>query len=296
MSRRLNWLWTPWLGVKLTQKPCSSNKFCWALMLIDLFTSFDPATYKLHSIYPTFWWIINFTHLLILLPTYYTGGSRFTTSIRLYLGFLIHWLDSKQISHIKGITLILASRITLTLSTNIIGQLPYTYPITVSPVFRITICLPIWFGAIASSLIYAPTHFLAGLIPLRTPLVLTPIVTTAELISNLVRPISHCARLTINTTLGHLYLKLAASFSIWSLALPHAPRLTTFILLALTILLIFFEALIALLQSYIFCFLLTIYITDHPRIPLLTQDKAFISLSKAKFTHKSRIVLIAPRI
>ncbi len=252
-------------------------------MLIDLFSSFDPAAYKLHNAYPSFWWVTNFLHLLILIPTYFTGGRRFTTSIRLYIGYLIHWLDSKQTTHIKGITLILASRITLTLTTNLVGQLPYTYPITVSPVFRMTICLPIWFGAIFSSLVFAPTHFLARLIPLRTPLVLTPIVTTAELISNLVRPVSHCARLTINTTLGHLYLKLAASFFIYSLALPSTPGIGTLILLILTALLIFFEAVIALLQSYIFCFLLTIYITDHPRTHIPEQRKAFISLSKTKF-------------
>lgn len=255
-------------------------------MLIDLFSTFDPATYKTYNTFPTTWWFINFSHILILLPTLFTGGRRFTSSIRLYIGYLVHWLDSKQISHIKGITLILASRITLTLSTNIIGQLPYTYPITVSPVFSITLCLPIWFGAITSSLIYAPTHFLAGLIPLSTPLILTPIVTTAELMRNLVRPISHCARLTINTTLGHLYLKLAASFSIYTLASSNGLRLTTFILLSLTVILIFFEVIIALLQSYIYCFLLTIYITDHPHISLPVQDKAFIIISKKTTSEK----------
>nr|WEG23723.1 ATPase subunit 6 [Polydora cf. ciliata DS-2023] len=249
-------------------------------MLMDLFSTFDPATYKIYNTFPASWWFMNFSHLLILMPTLFTGGSRFNSSIRLYMGYLIHWLDSKQISHMKGMTLILASSITLTLSTNMIGQLPYTYPITVSPVFSMTLCLPIWFGAITSSLIYAPTHFLAGLIPLSTPLVLTPIVTTAELMSNLVRPISHCARLTINTTLGHLYLKLAASFSMYSLASSNGLSLTTFILLSLTIMLIFFEVIIALLQSYIYCFLLTIYITDHPHISLPIQNKAVISISK----------------
>ncbi len=214
------------------------------------------------------------------MPTLFVGGRRYTTSVRLYIGYLVRWLDSKHTSHVKGITLILASRITLTLSTNIIGQLPYTFPITVSPVFRITLCLPIWFGAITSSLAYAPSHFLAALIPLRTPLVLTPIVTTAELIRNLVRPISHCARLTINTTLGHLYLKLAASFSILVLASPSGPVLTTLTLIFLTTLLVFFEALIALLQSYIYCFLLTIYITDHPHTPLTVQNKALIHIKK----------------
>lgn len=258
-------------------------------MLIDLFSTFDPATYKIYNAFPTTWWFTNFSHLLILIPTLFVGGRRYTTTVRLYIGYLIHWLDSKQISHIKGITLILASRITLTLSTNIIGQLPYTFPITVSPIFRITLCLPIWFGAIASSLIYAPTHFLARLIPLRTPLILTPIVTTAELIRNLVRPISHCARLTINTTLGHLYLKLAASFSIFTLASPNGPSITTLILFSLTILLIFFEALIALLQSYIYCFLLTIYITDHPHVSLPIQDKSFIHITKRKFLNENPI-------
>lgn len=257
-------------------------------MLIDLFSTFDPATYKAYNTFPATWWFSNFFHLFIILPTLFAGGRRFTTSIRLYIGYLIHWLDSKQISHIKGITLILASRITLTLSTNIIGQLPYTFPITVSPVFRITLCLPVWFGAIASSLIYAPTHFLASLIPLRTPLVLTPIVTTAELIRNLVRPVSHCARLTINTTLGHLYLKLAASFSILTLASPNGPSLTTLILLSLSLFLIFFEVVIALLQSYIYCFLLTIYITDHPHVALPIQDKALIHVSKSKILNEKK--------
>ena len=252
-------------------------------MLIDLFSTFDPAAYSLHNIIPSFWWATNFVHIFLAMPTFYVGGRRFTSIIRLYIGFLIHWLDSKNIYHVKGITLILASSITLTLTTNIIGQLPYTYPITVSPVFSITICLPIWFGIIFSSLIYAPSHFLSSLIPLRTPIVLTPIVTTAELIRNLVRPVSHCARLTINTTLGHLYLKLAASFSIFSIVQPHGPSISSIILLLLRLFLIFFEALIALLQSYIFCFLLTIYVTDHPQSSSLNSNKAFLFVQKQKF-------------
>jgi len=252
-------------------------------MLIDLFSSFDPATHKLHSVFITRRSLISVSHLFIAIPTLYTGGRRFTTSVRLYTGFLIRWLDRKQVSHIKGITLILASRITLTLSTNLIGQIPYTFPISVLPVFRISLCLPVWLGAIASSLVYAPTHFLAGLIPLRTPLALTPVVTAAELIRNLVRPMSHCARLTINTTLGHLYLKLSSAFVIWSIANPSRSKILTLFLLILTTFLIFFEILIAILQSYIFCFLLTIYITDHPRMQLPYQDKAYPHLLKSKF-------------
>lgn len=261
----------------------NSFKCLHRLMLIDLFSTFDPAAYSLYNLYPAFWWSTNFIHIFFLIPTFYTGGRRFSTIIRLYFGGLIHWLDSKHTLHIKGITLILVSSITLTLSTNIIGQLPCTYPITVSPVFSITICLPLWFGAIFSSLSYAPTHFLGGLIPLRTPIILTPIVTTAELIRNLVRPVSHCARLTINTTLGHLYLKLAASFSIFSIIQPSGPSLSSLLLILLRFGLIFFEGLIALLQSYIFCFLLTIYISDHPQIPSISDNIAFIHLQKAKF-------------
>lgn len=259
-------------------------------MIIDLFSTFDPVAYKLHSSYPTFWWMTNFSHLLIALPTFYTGGRRFTTATRLYLGYLIHWLDSKQTTHIKGITLILASSITLTLTTNIIGQLPYTYPITVSPVFRITICLPIWLGAIASSLVFSPVQFLSALVPSNTPAIVATVVTAAEVIRNLIRPVSHCARLTINTSLGHLYLKLAASFSIVSITQPSGPGFSTLILLALSLFLIFFEVLIALIQSYIFCFLLTMYITDHPRTALKNQNKAFISLSKAKILGKNNVL------
>jgi F0F1-type ATP synthase membrane subunit a len=94
---------------------------------------------------------------------------------------------------------------------------------------------------------------------------------------------SHCARLTINTTLGHLYLKLSSAFVIWSIANPSRSKILTLFLLILTTFLIFFEILIAILQSYIFCFLLTIYITDHPRMQLPYQDKAYPHLLKSKF-------------
>lgn len=90
----------------------------------------------------------------------------------------------------------------------------------------------------------------------------------------LARPLSHCARLTINTSLGHLYLKMAASAAvIYYTKLGVAVSRIFFV--GLSVGLIFFEIIIALIQSYIFCFLLTMYATDHPR-GLSPLGKTFI--------------------
>lgn len=243
-------------------------------LILDLFSLFDPAAYALSACRITFWWVGNFLFILLLVPTFYMGGGRFMTANRLFFGGLVRWLDNKQIHHLKGIRHIITASVVVVLSTNLIGQMPYTFPVSTSLLFRITLSLPMWLGLTLSAIRFAPYYTLTNFIPLGTPLLLTFIVAVAEFIRYLARPLSHCARLTINTSLGHLYLKIAASASvIYYTKVGVAVSRVFFV--GLSVGLIFFEMVIALIQSYIFCFLLTIYVTDHPR-GLSPLDKIFI--------------------
>lgn len=186
------------------------------------------------------------------------------TANRLFLGGLIRWLDSKQISHLKGITHILAATVIVVLATNLVGQMPYTFPVSTSLLFRMTLSLPIWLGLTISAVRFARYSTLASFIPLGTPLSLTSVVSVAESIRYFARPLSHCARLTINTSLGHLYLKMAASAAVIYYT-GSGVTVSGVLFVGLSLGLIFFEMAIALIQSFIFCFLLTIYATEHPR-------------------------------
>lgn len=81
--------------------------------------------------------------ILLLVPTLYVGGSRFMTANRLFLGGLVRWLDNKQIHHLKGMTHIITASVIVVLSTNLIGQMPYTFPVSTSLLFSMTLSLPI---------------------------------------------------------------------------------------------------------------------------------------------------------
>jgi hypothetical protein len=250
------------------------------VMLTYLFTTFDPSTHKTCDMPSVTWWLINFSLLLTLVSTLFVGGRRYTNSVRLYTGFLVYWLNPKHIPHMKGITLILASRVTLTLSTSIIGQLPCTFLTSFSRVFRIILCLTTRVGAIIFSLIYVLIYFLVALIALRALLVLAFIAITAKLIRNLVWFVICYVGLIVIIPLGHLNLKLAAPFYVLTLTSLSVPIVITLILIPLTVLLAFFEALIALLQAYIYCFLLIVYITGSLDVTLTIQIKALILINK----------------
>lgn len=234
-------------------------------MLLDTFSLIDPSAYLLRNKINRLWIIINIIPLILLSYSFWIGGNRYNTILRLFLGSLVKWLDSKDVLKIKGMTLIIIRVIILSTTINFLSSLPFNFPLSTSPVVRITLCLPIWFGVMASSIQYAPIKFFCNLVPYGTPLWISPIVVLAELIRLLIRPISHCARITINLSLGHIYLSLSASLCRILMCSPVfevVPFVSRFIL---TVFLFCFELFMAFLQTYIFSFLLVIYISDHSK-------------------------------
>ncbi len=223
---------------------------------INLYPTFDPAAHKTYSLFPGTSRTTNLPPLLILVRTLSVGGGWYKVSAQSHIGYLAHWLKLKYTSYIKGIALILALRINSTSSTNVTEQPPYTFLITVSPVFKITLCLTTRSWVVVFTLIYTPTHFLAVLVPLRGPQMMTPIDITAELIKNLAWPPLYCVGFIINIAPGHSHLKPAVTFFDKGSASLSGPTTAILILVFFNSLLIFFEVLITLPQFYIYCFFL----------------------------------------
>jgi F-type H+-transporting ATPase subunit a len=93
-------------------------------------------------------------------------------------------------------------------------------------------------------------------VPLGTPPVLMPFMVLIETISNLIRPGTLAVRLAANIIAGHLLLVLLGN---------QGPNLTSVFLTLLIItqiLLLVLESAVAVIQSYVFAVLATLYSSE----------------------------------
>lgn len=94
---------------------------------------------------------------------------------------------------------------------------------------------------------------LAHLVPLGTPPVLTPFMVFIETVSNVIRPGTLAVRLAANMIAGHLLLVLLGNQG------PSLSSSLLRILLVTQILLLTLESAVAIIQSYVFAVLATLY-------------------------------------
>ena len=93
----------------------------------------------------------------------------------------------------------------------------------------------------------------AHLVPLGTPIVLIPFIVLIETVRNIIRPITLSVRLAANLTAGHLLLILLGERIVGA---------TPLIILGVTaaqLALITLEGAVAVIQSYVFATLTTLY-------------------------------------
>lgn len=106
-----------------------------------------------------------------------------------------------------------------------------------------------WVSIFLFSLFFSFSGFLSHLTPLGAPLVLGPFLILIEVVSYLIRFITLGVRLMANLTAGHLLLGLmSTSFSF----------LSGFVQVVFFI----FEILVAVVQSYVFSLLVSIYFEE----------------------------------
>lgn len=94
---------------------------------------------------------------------------------------------------------------------------------------------------------------LAHCVPLGTPPVLMPFMVLIETIRNLIRPGTLAVRLAANMIAGHLLLVLLGNQG------PNLRSAFLIVLLITQILLLVLESAVAVIQSYVFAVLATLY-------------------------------------
>nr|YP_010958495.1 ATP synthase F0 subunit 6 [Ophidion marginatum]WMY90765.1 ATP synthase F0 subunit 6 [Ophidion marginatum] len=156
--------------------------------------------------------------------------------------------------------LILLSLLTLLLTLNMLGTLPYTFTPTTQLCVSLGLAFPLWLATVLMGLRHHPLRTIAHLVPESTPSPLIPALIAIETISLLVRPLALGVRLAANLTAGHMILQMIASTALSLLcAVSPGGLMVVVILYALTLL----ELMVAAIQAYVFVLLLSLYLQEN---------------------------------
>nr|QWY25984.1 ATP synthase F0 subunit 6 [Gonocephalum kochi] len=221
-------------------------------MMANLFSSFDPSTNWSTS----FNWMSTLIGILIIPSAFWFIPSRFNilwTKIILVLHKEFKTLIGTKI---KGSTMMFISLFSLILYNNFLGLFPYIFTSTSHMVMTLTLALPLWLSFMLFGWINNTVHMFAHLVPQGTPPVLMPFMVCIETISNIIRPGTLAIRLSANMIAGHLLMTLLGNTgTILSIYMIN-------ILLIVQILLLMLESAVAIIQSYVFAVLSTLYSSE----------------------------------
>lgn len=223
-------------------------------MITNLFSVFDPST-TIFNI--SFNWLRTFIGLLIIPYSFWITPSRFNifwNSINLTLFKEFKTLLGPNGKN--GSSFLFISLFSLILFNNFLGLFPYIFTCTSHLTLTLTLALPLWLRFIIYGWLNNTQHIFAHLVPQGTPSVLIPFIVCIETISNVIRPGTLAVRLTANIIAGHLLLTL-----IGNTGNRMSAFIITFLVLA-QVALLTLEAAVAVIQSYVFAVLSTLYSSE----------------------------------
>lgn len=148
------------------------------------------------------------------------------------------------------------------LISNLVGLIPYSFTSTSSFVITFFLALSYFIGINVIGIFEHQWQISNLGLPGGVPLLIAPFLILIELVSYIAKVFSLSIRLFANMMSGHALLKILIGFS-WGLLTAGPLYMVVAILPWIIVTVIMFlEALIAFLQSYVFTILATIYIND----------------------------------
>ncbi|MBC7799963.1 MAG: F0F1 ATP synthase subunit A [Gemmatimonadaceae bacterium] len=145
---------------------------------------------------------------------------------------------------------------------NLLGLLPYSFTYTshVAVTFGLAVIVIVLVTGVALSI--HGLKFFGYFFPEGAPKALAPLIIPVEVISYLSRPVSLSIRLFANMVAGHVMLKVFATFVVLVGGSGAIGVFGALFPMALNVLLMGFELLVAFLQAYVFAILACIYLHD----------------------------------
>nr|AVN67419.1 ATP synthase F0 subunit 6 [Gromphadorhina grandidieri] len=223
--------------------------------MTNLFSVFDPST----SIFNTSLnWTSTMLGLLIIPSSLWLIPSRLNilwnnilTTLHKEFKTLIGYNSTN-----KGASFIFISLFSMIMFNNFLGLFPYVFTSTSHLSMTLSLALPLWLSFLIYGWINNTQHMFAHLVPQGTPPILMPFMVCIETISNLIRPGTLAVRLAANMIAGHLLLTLLGNTG------PFLTISLLTVLVSTQIALLILESAVAIIQSYVFAVLSTLYSSE----------------------------------
>nr|URH16831.1 ATP synthase F0 subunit 6 [Glyptotermes pubescens] len=222
-------------------------------MMSNLFSVFDPSTSLMNL---SMNWTSTFLGLLMIPLSVWLIPSRYTMTWNLLTTKLHNEFKTLLGEKESGSTFIFISLFSLILFNNFLGLFPYIFTSTSHLTMTLTLALPLWVSFMVFGWINNTNHMFEHLVPQGTPTLLMPFMVCIETISNIIRPGTLAVRLTANMIAGHLLLTLLGNNG------PTISYSLLSILIMAQILLLILESAVAIIQSYVFAVLSTLYSSE----------------------------------
>nr|YP_007317370.1 ATP synthase F0 subunit 6 [Neopetrolisthes maculatus]AGA56147.1 ATP synthase F0 subunit 6 [Neopetrolisthes maculatus] len=222
-------------------------------MMTSLFSIFEPSS----SIFDIpFNWISSIFGLIFIPYLFWILPSRWSLLWMKIMSALHNEFKNVLSSNQKSSSIVFVSLFSFIVFNNSLGLLPYIFTSTSHLVLTLSLSLPFWITLMIFGWVNYTQHMFAHLVPQGTPPVLMPFMVLIETTSNVIRPLTLAVRLAANMMAGHLLITLMSGVG---------PSLSTFavLLLALSqILLLLLETAVAVIQSYVFAILSTLFVSE----------------------------------
>jgi len=145
---------------------------------------------------------------------------------------------------------------------NMLGLLPYSFTYTSHIAVTFGLALIVIVVVTFVALRIHGLHFFSYFFPEGAPKLLAPLIVPIEVISYLSRPVSLSIRLFANMVAGHVMFEVFATFILILAGTGAVGTALGILPLAINVVLVGFELLVAALQAYVFAILTCIYLHD----------------------------------
>ncbi|MCW3476704.1 F0F1 ATP synthase subunit A [Limobrevibacterium gyesilva] len=145
---------------------------------------------------------------------------------------------------------------------NLLGLVPFSFTFTshIAVTFAMAVMVIVLVTVVALRI--HGLQFFTYFFPAGAPKLLAPLIIPVEMISYLSRPVSLSIRLFANMVAGHVMFEVFASFIVMMAGAGVLGAIGAIGPLALNVVLVGFELLVAVLQAYVFAILTCIYLHD----------------------------------
>lgn len=226
-------------------------------MITNLFSVFDPSSSLSFSLN----WIRALIFISIVIPIFWVTPNKSAIVIN-SASEKLHYEFKTLLgsTSFQGRTLPFIALFLFILINNFIGLFPYIFTASSHITLTLALRMPLWLTFIIFGWINQTKHMFAHLVPQRTPGALIPFIVLIESIRNVIRPLTLAVRLIANMVAGHLLITLLGNQTASASGIILAGLIFTQIIL-LTL-----ESAVAVIQSYVFAVLSTLYareVTSH---------------------------------